>query len=371
MEGLHVFGLSHAYGDNQVLDQVGLMIPAGELVCLLGPSGCGKSTLLRLSAGLEKVQQGTIAIDGVTVATADMHLYPEQRRIGLMFQDYALFPHLSVIDNVTFGLTGTPKDAARRRAMDMLDQVGMTGHAEKYPHMLSGGQQQRVALARALAPDPKLLLLDEPFSGLDTNMRQMIREETLSVLKQSGVATLMVTHDPEEAMFMADRIKIIGSNGRILQAGRPHEIYYHPSHEFVAKLFGMMNRFEGRVSRGWVETPLGALSTDLPDGTPVQVLIRPEGVVLETNGDGRGCLAEVISSHLLGHDNIVRVRLGRGEKEDLYVRVHHTFEAELNSNYTARIDHEYAFVFPLGDAAGQASGRGEAVMEQPAATAAE
>ncbi len=352
MDGLHVIGLSHAYGDNQVLNNIGLMIPAGELVCLLGPSGCGKSTLLRLSAGLEKVQQGTIAIDGVTVATPDMHLNPEQRRIGLMFQDYALFPHLSIIDNVTFGLLGMAAGKARARALDVLDQVGMTSDAQKYPHMLSGGQQQRVALARALAPEPKLLLLDEPFSGLDTNMRQTIREETLSLLKQSGVATLMVPHDPEEAMFMADRIKIIGSNGRILQAGRPHEIYYHPAHEFVAKLFGMMNRFEGVVSQGRVVTPLGSVATELPNGTTAQVLIRPEGIILENNASGAGSTVEVTSSHLLGHDNIVRACLGEGDGEDLYVRVHHTFEAELKSNFSARIDHEYAFVFALGDELG-------------------
>jgi iron(III) transport system ATP-binding protein len=349
MDGLHVFGLSHSYGVNKVLDNVGLMIPSGELVCMLGPSGCGKSTLLRLAGGLEKVQEGTIVINDVTVGTSELHLNPEHRRIGLMFQDYALFPHLSIIKNVTFGLFGMPADKARARAMAMLDQVGMTSHAEKYPHMLSGGQQQRVALARALAPEPKLLLLDEPFSGLDTNMRQKIREETLNVLKQSGVATLMVTHDPEEAMFMADRIKIIGANGRILQAGRPHEIYYHPSHKFVAKLFGMMNTFTGIVSDGRVETPLGSVATDLEEGLAAQVLVRPEGVIIETNGNGRGSQVEVTSSHLLGHDNIVRVRLNNGEGEELYVRVHHTFEVELKKNLSARVDPEYAFVYPLDD----------------------
>ena len=349
MKGLHIFGLSHAYGDHKVLDNVGLLIPAGELVCLLGPSGCGKSTLLRLSAGLEKVQHGTIAIDDLTVASTDMHVPPEQRHIGLMFQDYALFPHLTIFDNVTFGLMGMDAGKARARAMYMLDQVGMTSHADKYPHMLSGGQQQRVALARALAPEPKLLLLDEPFSGLDTNMRQSIREETLNVLKQSGVATLMVTHDPEEAMFMADRIKIIGANGRILQAGRPHEIYYHPSHEFVANMFGMMNRFDGVVSDGRVDTPLGSVATDLQDGMPAQVLIRPEGVILDSGGNGKGTLVEVTSSHLLGHDNIVRVRLGNGEGQEMYVRVHHTFEVELKKNISAKLDSEYAFVFPISD----------------------
>ena len=347
MKGLHVVGLSHTYGDSQVLNNVSLMIPAGELVCLLGPSGCGKTTLLRLAAGLEEVQQGTIVIDDVTVATPEIHVNPEQRHIGLMFQDYALFPHLSVIDNVTFGLSGIAADAVRIRAMDLLDQVDMTSHADNYPHKLSGGQQQRVALARALAPKPKLLLLDEPFSGLDTNMRQTIREETLSVLKRSGVATLMVTHDPEEAMFMADRIKIIGANGQILQAGRPHDIYYHPIHEFVARMFGMMNRFEGVVADGFVKTPLGPIATDLEDGLAVQALIRPEGVILDTDGDASGPKVEVTSSHLLGHDNIVRGRLGNYEGEEVYVRVHHTFEVELKKTLSARIDPEYAFVYTI------------------------
>ncbi len=311
--------------------------------------GCGKSTLLRLAAGLEKVQKGAITIDNVTVSTPEMHVHPEQRRIGLMFQDYALFPHLNILDNVTFGLLDRTAEQSRARAMDMLEQVSMASKAGNFPHMLSGGQQQRVALARALAPEPKLLLLDEPFSGLDTNMRQSIREETLTVLKHSGVATLMVTHDPEEAMFMADRIKIIGADGTILQAGRPHEIYYHPNHEFVAKLFGMMNRFEGTVAGGRVETPLGSVATDLEDGLAVQVLIRPEGIILETDGTGQdkigGALVEVTSSHLLGHDNIIRVRLKSGGHDELYVRVHHTFEVELKKDISATVDEEYAFVF--------------------------
>ena len=199
MKGLHVIGLTHAFGDHRVLDNVSMIIPAGELVCLLGPSGCGKTTILRLAAGLDPVQAGTIVVDDEVVAAEDKHVPAEQRRVGLMFQDYALFPHLNVIENVTFGLTGMAGGKAKDRGLDKLDQVGMADQARKYPHMLSGGQQQRVALARALAPNPKFLLLDEPFSGLDTNLRARIREQTLAVLKDTGIATLMVTHDPEEA----------------------------------------------------------------------------------------------------------------------------------------------------------------------------
>jgi len=371
VKGLHVIGVSHAYGGNRVLDNTSLMIPAGEVVCLLGSSGAGKTTLMRLAAGLERLQRGRILIDDEVVADEERHVPPEHRGVGLMFQDYALFPHLSVIDNVTFGLLGQPKDRARRRAMDMLDQVGMIPHAQSHPHMLSGGEQQRVALARALAPEPKVLLLDEPFSGLDTNMRSQIREETLTVLKASGVATVMVTHDPEEAMFMADRIKILGETGKILQSGRPHDIYYHPQHEFVAKLFGLMNRFESVVEGGCVEIPIGRIrAKGLSNGRKVEVLVRPEGVTLESDSD-RGTPVEVISTHLLGHDNIVRVRLGGelgGEDsgKELYVRVHHAFEPELSKRITAGVDPEYAFIFPLDDLGGMA-GAGYTRASQPQA----
>ncbi|MDA1089612.1 MAG: ABC transporter ATP-binding protein [Proteobacteria bacterium] len=378
MKGLHVIGVSHAYGNNKVLNNVSLMIPAGELVCLLGPSGSGKTTLLRLAAGLERLQQGEILINDEVVANAKMHLPPEHRGIGLMFQEYALFPHLSIIDNVTFGLDGQPKDKAHRRAMEMLDQVGMTAYAESYPHMLSGGQQQRIALARALAPEPKLLLLDEPYSGLDTNLRGQIREDTLSVLKASGVATVMVTHDPEEAMFMADRIKILGNNGRILQAGRPHDIYYHPQHEFVAKLFGLMNRFESVVKDGHVDIPLGRIpAKGLENGRKVAVLVRPEGVTLTSNGGAKsaaGAPLEVVSTHLLGHDNIVRVALTAdnvpASERDVYVRIHHTFEPELSQQITAGIDPEYAFIFPT-DEEGESTGTGNRLLSVSQPEAAE
>ena len=362
MKGLHIVGVSHAYGNNKVLENASLMIPAGELVCLLGPSGSGKTTLMRLAAGLERLQQGQIVIDDEIVADPELHVPPNDRGIGLMFQDYALFPHLNILDNVTFGLLDQPTDQAKCRAMDMLDQVGMTMHAQNHPHMLSGGQQQRVALARALAPKPKLLLLDEPFSGLDTNMRGKIREETLTVLKASGVATVMVTHDPEEAMFMADRIKILGENGTILQSGRPHDIYYHPRHEFVAKLFGLMNRFKSVVAGGCVEIPLGKIRVKgLGEGRPVEVLVRPEGVTLDTEGKD-GPVVHVLSTHLLGHDNVVRVRLSdesgaKDEEKELYVRAHHTFEPELSNRITAGVDPDYAFVFPLDDLGGMAGAR--------------
>ena len=352
MKGLHIYGVSHFHGDKQILDNASLLVPAGELSCLLGPSGCGKTTLLRLAAGLERLQTGKILIDDVVVADEILHEPTELRGIGLMFQDYALFPHLNILDNVTFGIRGVSSPEVRRRAMEMLDQVSMTDHALKHPHMLSGGQQQRVALARALAPFPKLLLLDEPFSGLDASMREQIREETLNVLKQSGVATVMVTHDPEEAMFMADRIKILGSNGRMLQSGRPHDIYFHPQHRLVAKMFGLMNRFETVIDGGCVNIPLGRIhAPGFEEGQKVEVLVRPEGITLDSNG-GDGVPVEVQSTHLLGHDNIVRLRLTIDIENsiinnELYVRVHHAFEPELSRLITAGVDPKYTFIFAL------------------------
>ncbi len=240
MKGLHVVGVSHAYGDKQVLDNASLLIPAGEVVCLLGPSGSGKTTLLRLAGGLERLQKGRIAIDDEIVADKDTHVAPEHRGIGLMFQDYALFPHLYIIDNVTFGLFGQPKDQARRRAMDMLDQVGMTRHATSYPHRLSGGQQQRVALVRALATRPTLLLLDEPLSHLDPELRDSVRTELLKLFRETDTTVLFVSHDIEDAMAMADRM-VVMREGAAEQIGTPGEVYDRPVSQHVARLFGKTN----------------------------------------------------------------------------------------------------------------------------------
>ncbi|MDP7545703.1 MAG: ABC transporter ATP-binding protein [Alphaproteobacteria bacterium] len=354
MQGLHIVGVSHAYGSTPVLDNISLTVPAGELVCLLGPSGCGKTTLLRIAAGMERLQAGSVTIDETVVAEAKSQLPPEERRIGYMFQDYALFPHLSVLDNVTFGLFRRNKAAARERAMEMLGQVGMTGHADKHPHMLSGGQQQRVALARALAPKPRLVLLDEPFSGLDTEMRVRIREQTLSVLKQTNVATLMVTHDPEEAMFMADRIKVMGENGRVLQAGRPADIYYKPANEYVARLFGPMNMINGIVDQGELKSSFGVMAVKgAADGHAVRVLIRPEGLIL-SNGSGTeggtegGTPVDILSAHLLGDSSMVRfqVREGVNSGEEFQVRVPGAFDLTEKGQIWARVDLRHVFQYP-------------------------
>ena len=350
MQGLHLVGVRHSYDSTKVLDTISLTVPAGELVCLLGPSGCGKTTLLRIAAGMERLQAGRVTIDERAVAEPGLQLPPEDRQVGYMFQDYALFPHLTVFENVAFGLFRQDKAVARKRAMAMLEQVGMTSHADKHPHMLSGGQQQRVALARVLAPEPRVVLLDEPFSGLDSNMRARIREQTLSVLKHTNVATLMVTHDTEEAMFMADRIKVMGENGRILQSGSPEDIYYKPVDEYVARLFGPINVIDGVVSGGALESSFGSIAAaGMEDGAPVRILMRPEGLIL-ANGDGEtgGALVDVVSAHLLGDNSLVRIRLRSGVHKgvEFEARIVGAFDPTEKRKIRARVDPRHVFRYP-------------------------
>lgn len=279
MSGLTMQGISHSFGRQQVLDDVSLHVDQGLIACLLGPSGCGKTTLLRIAAGLEPLQKGRVEIGERIVAEAGLaELPPEARNVGLMFQDYALFPHLTVLENVKFGI-GAPTQNRKTWTESALERMGLDGFAGRYPHELSGGQQQRIALLRALAPEPSVLLLDEPFSGLDVTRRAQVREQTHSLLKESGHTALMVTHDPEEAMFMSDQLLVM-NEGQIVQTGDPIQIYRHPISAFVAGLFGPINRISAVTeSNGGVETVLGRFSTTgIQPGTPVDVLVRPEGL---------------------------------------------------------------------------------------------
>ena len=273
-DGIVVENLSHSFGANRVLEDISLSIRTREIVTLLGPSGCGKTTTLRLIAGLEPLQQGRISLDGRVLADGDLNVPPEERSVSLLFQDFALFPHLTAIDNVIFGLGNWPPEERHARAIHVLGQVGMTEFADSYPHVLSGGQQQRVALARARGPRPRMMLMDEPFSNLDLGMRSQVRDLVLHVLKNSTSMTVMVTHDPEEAMFMADRIAVM-NKGRIIQLGTPEELYNGPVAPFVLHLFGEVNRMEGRVADGHIATPLGRVcAPGLAEGTLAEVLVR-------------------------------------------------------------------------------------------------
>jgi iron(III) transport system ATP-binding protein len=310
--GLKVEALRHAYGERVVVDAVSIELPEGEVHCLVGPSGCGKTTILRLISGLEAVQGGRISLGGEIVAEPGYGVPPEARRVGLMFQDFALFPHLRVIENVAFGLRGMDPRRRRQRAQELLAQVDMGGYADSYPHMLSGGEQQRVALARALAPGPRLMLLDEPFSSLDATLREHVRDDTIALLRRSGTPVLLVTHDAEEAVRVADRIHVM-LDGRIVQSGTPAELYTRPASRFVAGFFGPLNRFKGWVVAGQVSTPLGPVEvSDLADGTAVDVLIRPEALGLLRDGGASPTRFRIHRIRDLGTNRVLELQVPDG-----------------------------------------------------------
>lgn len=353
---LDLEGIAHRYDIEVVVRDVSLSVGRGEVVCLLGPSGCGKTTVLRLAAGLETLQQGVIRIAGRIVAGEGRNDPPEARGVGIVFQDYALFPHLTVEQNVRFGVARSaigraPADAAR----ETLALVGMSGFAAAYPHMLSGGQQQRVALARALAPKPPVLLLDEPFSGLDARLRDTVRDEALHILKESGTAVMMVTHDPEEAMFMADRIAVM-QDGGIEQVGAPSEIYFAPASAFVAGFLGDVNRLSGKVEDGAVKTPFGMVPAGgISDGTAVELLIRPEALQLRKTAPGEdhpATAAKVLAARLLGRTSLVHLCMkggsvsGDGHHLHLHSRMPGRYLPEESEIVAVELDRSLAFVFP-------------------------
>ena len=352
-KALQMTGVWHRYGNTTAVENLSIALHEGEVVCLLGPSGCGKSTALRIAAGLERAQKGIVELGDAIVSDSEVHLPAEDRNIGLVFQDYALFPHLSVIDNVKFGLKRDRSGMAESKARNALEMVHMEKFLNKYPHMLSGGEQQRVALARALAPQPEVMLLDEPYSGLDARLREKIRDEVLHLLRQQGCATLMVTHDAEEAMFMADKI-IVMNDGRVIQVGSPAELYFQPVNSFVAGIFGELNKLNGLVCGNKAMTSL----VDFPvqkfaTGTKVEVVLRPEALcLLPLEGSDIYFEALVVESRLLGRMSYIhlsskcrnrdgeninlhckmpgRVLPSTGEIVRVYVEVEQTFVFEKN-----------------------------------------
>jgi iron(III) transport system ATP-binding protein len=351
--GLYLKNISHWYGDNEVLYNVDVDVPAGQILCLLGPSGCGKTTLLRIAAGLEDLQNGRVRIGGKVVADEHTQTLAENRGVGLMFQDFALFPHLNVHDNIAFGLISLGRSERNTRISEVLERVSMLEHVRDFPHTLSGGQQQRVALARALAPKPAVMLLDEPFSGLDQNMRIQIREETLGILKSSGVATLMVTHNPDEALFMADRMMVMGPDGTILQEGTPNEIYAKPAHAYVARFFGQTNTVTGVSIGGKVETPLGPIDVpDFDEGSNLEIIIRPAAVKLELTDEldrGKGVVVDILSVRSLGQNSFVRFRV-KGASDavpDFHSRYRGVFPERRTSEVRAIIEQNHTYIFPI------------------------
>ncbi len=307
-----VEGLTKRYSprDLPALDNLSLQAEPGEIIALLGPSGSGKTTALRLIAGFDKPDAGVVEIGGQTMVGERIFVPPELRGVGLVFQEYALFPHLTVEENIAFGLQKLDPQSRAQRVKGMLETVGLGSFAKRYPHELSGGQQQRVALARALAPRPSVLLLDEPFSNLDADLMVQMHHEVYTILRELGTTAIFVTHDQEEAFMIADRVGIL-NQGRLEQLGRPDEIYHRPATRFVARFVGKADFLPGRVTEEGIATEVGSLPNTLgfPRGAQVEVMIRPDHIELIPDGTGN---ALIVSRQFRGPDYLVVVQLPSG-----------------------------------------------------------
>ncbi len=353
---LELDGLSCHFGGHPVVDHLSLALAGGEVTCLLGPSGCGKSTTLRIAAGVERPTEGRVLIDGRQVADRHRQLPPESRGVGMMFQDFALFPHLTALQNVAFGVTGSAADKARR-ATELLARVGLASHGSQYPHQLSGGEQQRVALARALAPRPRVMLMDEPFSGLDNRLRDGIRDDTLAILREEGTAVLLVTHEPDEAMRMADRIALMRS-GRIVQAGAPYTIYNNPADREAAAFFSDINLIRGRVRHFQTDTPFGIfLTPNYVDGAEVEIVIRPQHLKIDFDRQGSGPLptpqdgvparGRVVRARYMGRESLVELAMDH-DGSVLKATVPGVFLPQQGTALWLSLRRDRCFVFPGG-----------------------
>ncbi len=355
---LVVQDLTRSFAGRQVVAGVSLTVEAGQVMCLLGPSGCGKSTTLRMIAGVDTPDQGRILIDGDGVFGPARNLPPESRGVGLRFQDFALFPHLTVEGNIAFGLRGDGASKAARVA-ELLEKVNLSGFARKHPHELSGGEQQRVALARALAPRPRVMLMDEPFSGLDNRLRDGVRDATLALLKEEGAAVLLVTHEPDEAMRMADEIALM-RDGVIVQSGAPYNIYNAPIDRAAAGFFSDINVIRG-VSRGALtQTPFGEfLTPGHGDGAPVDIVIRPQHLKIDFDRGGRGpnptvqdgtpARGTVTRARFLGRESLVDFAMDQGPLT-LTAAVPGVFLPKVGTALWLKIRRDRCFVFPASAA---------------------
>jgi len=288
-----------------------LHLQPGNILCLLGPSGCGKTTTLRAIAGFEKISEGEIRLQGQVLASVSFHMPPEQRQVGMIFQEYALFPHMSVEDNVTFGLYHWQTSDRKGRVQTLMELVGLQGLEHRFPHELSGGQQQRVAIARALAPKPLMLLLDEPFSNLDPDMTIKMRKELYRVLRQTQTTAILVTHDHEEAFAMADHVAVM-QDGVLVQCDTPEAIYQQPSCSFVAEFIGQANTVPGIIKNGQVETEIGTFPnrSDFHSESPVLVMIRPNDIKFTPSETGSG---RIESRQFQGSQTLYAIRLSSGQ----------------------------------------------------------
>jgi iron(III) transport system ATP-binding protein len=336
-------GVERRYGGFAALDGFSLDIAPAEVVCLLGPSGSGKTTLLRIASGIEKPTGGRVLINGQEVAGPERFVPPERRNVGLMFQDFALFPHLSIRDNVAFGLKALGREVAAREAVAALARVGLERYAGAYPHTLSGGEQQRVALARALLPRPAVMLMDEPFSGLDVQLREHLQEETLALLRETRATSLIVTHAPAEAIRMGDRIAVM-HGGRLVQAGKAEELYRNPADLFVARLFSEINEVPWVVEGTALRTPVGTFVVpDLADGDRAVLCIRRRAIRLQPAG--QGLPGRVLRVTFLGDQALLEVA-AEGFERPLTTLVHDGAEPLQGAEVGLGVDPESVLVFP-------------------------
>jgi iron(III) transport system ATP-binding protein len=304
MSTVELDGVSKSFGPVDAVAELTLRVRAGELLAVLGPSGCGKTTLLRLIAGFERPDAGSVTVGETEMAGPGCFVAPERRRIGMVFQDYALFPHLGVDSNVAFGLGDTPREEREALTRRTLELVGLQHKASSYPHELSGGERQRVALARALAPEPEVVLLDEPFSNLDASLRAGLRREVELILHDAQATAILVTHDQEEALSLADRLAVM-REGRLVQVGAPEDVYSRPAGRWTAQFLGEVNVLPGVARGGDVDTELGTFDLPWPAGGTVHVAVRPEQFALRADSQGN---AEVVSREFRGHDVLYRLR---------------------------------------------------------------
>ncbi len=344
---LSIDNITVGYDGAAIVHDVSMTLGNGQIGCLLGPSGCGKSTLLRAIAGFEPVMKGEITMEGQRLSSVNYTQVPERRQIGMVFQDLALFPHITIEENIQFGLKGWPKAKQDARVAELLELVGLSGMEKRYPYSLSGGQQQRIALARAIAPKPKLLLLDEPFSGLDASMREKLVPEVREILLKEEMSALLVTHDQMEAFAMADKVAVMQS-GRVLQCDTAHRIYHEPNDRFVADFVGEGDFLSGIVVDEYqVNSSLGVLRSPHAHGyvvnQPVEILVRPDDLLHDDDSDIQ---AEIISKQFRGSHFLYRVRLDSQQELYCFASSHH--DHALSERIGVKLDLDHLVMFEEG-----------------------
>jgi len=348
MPVLKIDNLYHKIKNNYVLQNISIELQEDKIACILGPSGCGKTTLLKLISGLEKTQKGKIFIKDKLVSSPTKHIKTEERNIGFLFQDFALFPHLTVEKNLKFAIKNHKN--AEKDIGDILKLIKLPNALKKYPHELSGGEQQRIALARAIISRPNILLLDEPFSNLDLSLREEIRDDTLHLLQRFNISVIIVTHDPFEAMFISNKIYILKDNGTIVQSGSPNNLYNNPASPYVTEFFGETNKFFGTVKNSQVETSIGIIPIkNIPEEKKVEIHVRPQAIKLtEEKTPVYGIKGTVMASKLMGSYSFIHLSVLDKNNDIIHVHSHMPphFNPKRSSAVGIKVDKNKIFVFP-------------------------